>query len=133
MTKRVPFGAKTTRQVKYQIYDPFCRFWFRFIFKYDYMVQMKSFGLLRKIVVRDYPVFSGIALERYSQEKFAESGDWTRIGNWWDRKGENELDLVAEDELSERLLVAEVKRDKSRIDLENFREKFMQFAKAVGF
>ena len=132
VSKRVPFGAKTTRQVKYQIDDSFYRFWFRFIFKYDYMVQMKSFGLLRKVVMRDYPVFSGIALERYFRQKLAESGEWSRIGNWWDRKGENELDLVAEDEFSGRLLVAEIKRDKRRIDLNAVREKYAHFAKATG-
>ena len=131
VSKRVPFGATTTRLVRYQIDDPFYRFWFRFIFRYDYMVQMKSFGLLKKIVVRDYPAFSGTALERYFQKQFAETGEWTRLGNWWDRKGENELDLVAEDELSGRLLVAEVKRDRSRIDLEAVRDKYAQFAKVV--
>ena len=35
------------------------------------------------------------------------------------------------DELSGRLLVAEVKRDKSRIDLKAVRDKFAQFAKVV--
>ncbi len=132
VSKRMPFGAKTTRLVKYQIDDPFYRFWFRFIFKYDYMVQMKSFELLRKIVERDYPVFSGFALERYFQRKLSESGEWSRLGNWWDRKGENELDIVAEDELSGRFLVAEVKRDKKRIDLDDVRERFELFAKTAG-
>ena len=47
----------------------------------------------------------------------------TRLGNWWDRRGENELDG--------RLLVAEVKRDKSRIDLGSARTKFEIFRKAV--
>ena len=55
----------------------------------------------------------------------------TRLGNWWDRRGENELDLVAENELDGRLLVAEVKRDKSRIDLGSVRTKFEIFRKAV--
>lgn len=40
VSKRVPFGAKTTRQIRYQIDDPFYRFWFRFIFKYDHMVRI---------------------------------------------------------------------------------------------
>lgn len=63
VSKRAPFGAKTTRQIRYQIDDPFYRFWFRFIFKYDHLVQMKSFEMLRRIVKRDYPGFSGFALE----------------------------------------------------------------------
>ena len=132
VSKHVPFGAKTTRQVRYQIDDPFYRFWFRFIFKYDHMVQMKSFEMLRKLVKRDYPIFSGFALESYFRARFAESGKWTRLGNWWDRKGENELDIIAENELDGRLLVAEVKRDKRRIDLDAVRGKYETFEKVVG-
>ena len=132
ISKKMPFGAKTTRRIKYQIEDSFYRFWFRFIFKYDYVVQMGAFEVLRKYVKRDYPVFSGFALERYFQRKFAESGEWTRLGNWWDRKGENEIDLIAEDELNDRLIVAEVKRDRERIDLDALRVKFATFTKASG-
>jgi len=127
VSKLVPFGAKTTRLVRYQIDDPFYRFWFRFIFKYDYMVQMKSFGLLRKIVERDYPVFSGLALERYFRKKMAEEGLWSRIGSWWDRKGENEIDIIAESDLDARSIVCEVKRDRSRIDLNALKVKFNAF------
>ncbi len=83
-------------------------------------------------VAGDYPVFSGFALERYFQRKLSESGEWTRLGNWWDRKGENELDIVAEDELSGRFLIAEVKRDKRRIVLDDVRNRFELFAKAAG-
>lgn len=110
----------------------FFDFWFRFIFKYDHMVQMKSFEMLRKLVKRDYPIFSGFALESYFRARFAESGKWTRLGNWWDRKGENELDIIAENELDGRLLVAEVKRDKRRIDLDAVRGKYEAFEKVVG-
>lgn len=132
VSKRMPFGAKTTRQVRYQIDDPFYRFWFRFIFKYDHLVQMKSFDMLRRIVKRDYPVFSGLALERYFHQKFAESGKWTGIGYWWDRKGESEIDLIAENELDGKLLVAEVKRDKRRVDLDDVRGKYEAFVKTTG-
>ena len=132
VSKRMPFGAKTTRLVRYQIDDPFYRFWFRFIFKYDYMVQMKSFQLLRKIVVRDYPVFSGMALERYFRRKMEEDGRWSRVGSWWDRKGENEIDLIAENELDGTSIACEIKRDRSRIDLDALKAKFAVFAKASG-
>ena len=124
LSKRVPFGAKTTRQIRYQIDDPFYRFWFRFIFRYDQMVQMKSFDLLRKLVKRDYPAFSGLALESYFRTRFAESGNWTNLGSWWDRKGENEIDLIAENELHGTLAIAEIKREGRRIDLDLLRRKF---------
>lgn len=132
ISKISPFAAKTTRLTHYQISDPFYRFWFRFIFRYDYMVQMKSFRLLRKIVARDYPAFSGRALEDYFRSKLAETGEWTRIGSWWDRKGENEIDIIAENEIDGTMLVAEVKRDASRISIGRLRNKFDAFSRAVG-
>lgn len=124
VSKRLPFGAKTSRLVRYQINDPFYRFWFRFVFKYDGMVQMKNFDLLRKFVKRDYPTFSGFALESYFRKKFEESGCWSRLGNWWDRKGENEIDLIAHNELDGSCQVVEIKRERTRIDLAALRDKF---------
>ena len=132
ISKTTPFAAKTARLTRYRISDPFYRFWFRFIFRYDYMVQMKSFALLRRIVVRDYPVFSGHALEDYFRTKLAETGEWSRIGSWWDRKGENEIDIIAENEIDGTMLVAEVKRDASRINIGRLREKFDAFSRTVG-
>ena len=96
------------------------------------MVQMKSFDALRKLVRRDYPVFSGFALESYYRAVLAESGEWTRIGSWWDRRGENEIDIIAENEIDGRLLVAEVKREAKRISLDALREKFTAFVQASG-
>ena len=132
VSKRLPFGAKTARLVRYQIEDPFYRFWFRFIFKYDGLVQMKAFEMLRKFVRRDYPVFSGLALESLLRKKLAESGAWSRIGNWWDRKGENEIDLIAQNELENICQVAEIKRDRRRLDLAALRAKFEVCRQALG-
>lgn len=132
VSKRVPFGAKTTRQIRYQIDDPFYRFWFRFIFRYDYIVQMKSFELLRKLVERDYPVFSGFALERYFHAKMAEDEKWTRIGSWWDRKGENEIDIIAANEIEKEVVFIEVKRNATGISLPLLTAKSQSFMRATG-
>ena len=127
--KIVPFGAANSRITRYRISDPFYRFWFRFVFRYEYMVQSGAFDLLRKVVKRDYPVFSGFALESYFRAKFIESGEWGRVGNWWDRKGGNEIDIIAENELTGKMVVAEVKREKQRIDLDVLKRKFAAFSK----
>ena len=118
------YAKESAKGAHYRIRDRFFSFWFRFVFKYSYLLQIRGYDKLRKIIERDYPVFSGFALEGYFHQKFAESGEWTRLGNWWDRKGENEIDLIAENELDNRLLVAEVKRDKSRVDLAVLQAKF---------
>ena len=132
IVKQEPFGATSSKIVRYQIDDRFYVFWFRFIFKYDYMLQIGAYEMLQKLIARDYLVFAGKALERYFRQKFAESGKWTRLGSWWDRKGENEIDLVAENELEHRLEVFEVKMDAGRYREAVLEKKVEAFRRAVG-
>ena len=88
----------------------FYSFWFRFIFKYSYIIEIENYAKLQEIIERDYSTFSGLMLERYFHRVAMESGEFTRIGRWWDRKGENEIDMIAEDELSDSVIFYEIKR-----------------------
>ena len=126
------FAAPSAKSVRYRLNDSFLIFWFRFLFKYGFMLEIKGYDRVREIIRRDYATFSGFALERYFREKFIESAQWTRIGSWWDRKGENEIDLIAENELERTYAVCEVKRDKSRVDIGLLKDKFAAFTKATG-
>ena len=128
-----PLFAKTAaKTARYELNDRFLVFWFRFMYRYSYILELKGYEQLREIVRRDYPVLSGIALEEYFRRKFAESGQWTRIGSWWDRKGENELDIVAENELTGKYAICEVKRQSGKIDLDCVADKFAAFQRATG-
>ena len=49
------------------------------------------------------------------------------MGGWWDRKGENEIDLVCEDEAKGKLDFYEIKREKSRISLKELERKAAAF------
>ena len=71
-------------------------------------------------------------LERYFRQKLAERRMFTGIGGWWDRKGGNEIDIVAEDALSKRALFAEVKRESERVSLDRLREKSEAFMRSTG-
>jgi hypothetical protein len=42
---------------KYEIVDVFLAFWFRFIFKYQSLVEADNFSKLKEIVHRDISVF----------------------------------------------------------------------------
>lgn len=66
---------------------------------------------------------------RSIREKFISEGRYSRIGGWWDRKGENEIDLVCENEFSNVLDFFEVKRDARRIDLAALARKSDAFFK----
>lgn len=122
--KSIPLLAKVeTKNVRYRLCDNFLSFWFRFIFKYYYMVEIGSYTMLREIIERDYEIFSGLALEKYFTARFMEEQRSTRIGGFWDRKGENEIDLITLNELEKSARIIEVKRQKRKIDMERLRTK----------
>jgi AAA+ ATPase superfamily predicted ATPase len=118
ITKVRPFGAKPGgRDVKYRINDNFLSFWFRFIYKYRSSVEIGNRDYVRNIVERDYETYSGLILERYFRAKLIEAKQFSDIGNYWDRKGENEIDIVAVNDMEKRLVFYEVKRNAGKINL----------------
>lgn len=128
INKRQPlFEKSSTKNVRYVIDDVFYSFWFRFIFKYSYIVEIENYQKLKEIILRDYETFTGLMLERYFYRKEMESGQWTRLDRWWDRKGENEIDLIAEDELGKTAVFFEIKRNKERIKLSDLESKVQTF------
>lgn len=91
------------------------------------MLEIENYGSVKTIVNRDYETFSGLMLERYFKRVLIEKQAFTRIGSWWDRKGENEIDIVAENELEETATFFEVKRKAENIDLEVLETKAAVF------
>ena len=133
ISKVTPIFSKVeTKNVRYCVEDNFLTFWFRFIYKYSYMIEIGGYEQLREIIVRDYPTFSGKMLERYFRAKFVEQKSFTRIGGYWDRKGENEVDLVLVNELDKTAEIIEVKRNRAKIDMDKLNDKSVQFRKVVG-
>lgn len=130
ITKRLPvLTPNSQKNVHYEIDDMFFKFWFRFIHKYNYMLEIGKYDKLREVIERDYTTYSGHVLERYFQQKLAEEADITRLGNWWDRKGENEIDIITENELDDTLVFYEVKRQKDNISIGELKKKAEAFFK----
>ena len=125
--KQPIFAKQTSKNAHFQIDDCFFRFWFRFVHKLSYLNELGRRDRMRDIAERDFDVFSGYALERYFTAKIVEDKGCTRIGSWWDRKGENEIDIVSEDEIAETLAFYEVKIDASRFDATRLAEKVEAF------
>ena len=82
-----------------------------------------ALGQLARIIERDFDTYSGFALERYFEQNFREKGYYTRIGKFWDRKGMNEIDLIAVNEIDRIAEIYEIKRDPLRYDEKVLREK----------
>lgn len=132
ISKHQPLYEKSlNKNVHYTIDDHFLRFWFRFIYKYQHVIEAGGYSKLRQIAERDYNMFTGYSLESYFRDVMKERDEYTRIGYWHDRKGENEIDIIAEDEVEQRLEIYEVKRQKKNIDLPLLSEKAGVYMKSV--
>lgn len=128
VSKHLPvLTPNSQKNVHYELDDMFFKFWFRFIHKYNYMLEIGRYDKLREIVHRDYSTYSGHVLEHYFRHKLAEEADITRIGNWWDRKGENEIDIIAENEIDNQLYFYEVKRQRENISIGELKGKAEAF------
>lgn len=129
--KRVrPFGAKEgSRSNKYLIEDNFLNLWFRFIYKFRSAVEIGNLEYVLAIVERDYETYSGIVLEKYFRAKMIDSKQFSDIQGYWDKKGENEIDIVAVNEYEKQLLFFEVKRNKRKISLPLLKSKATEIVK----
>ena len=123
ITKSLPIFAKeNSKKVRYQLSDCFLTFWFRFFYKYQALVENRAFRALGDIIQRDYSAVSGLMMERYFMQKFQEEGRYI-IGKWWDRKGENEIDLIVVDPIQKEAWIYELKKQGFRYNENDFREK----------
>ena len=117
------FSKPSAKSVRYYIADNFLTVWFRFFYKYMNYVESGNIRQLKEIVLRDYPTISGIMLERYFRQKARESGRYTDIGSYWDRKGEHETDIILVNEHDRVLRIGEIKRQAKNIDMRVLNEK----------
>ena len=126
------FQKSANKNIVYAVNDLFLQFWFRFIYKYNYFIEANAYRKLAEIVERDYETYSGKALERYFKEVMKESERYTHIDSWWDRKGENEIDIIAADDLEKRVTFYVVKRQREEVDLNKLKDKVQHFRETTG-
>ncbi len=112
-----PLGSKPNTKVqKYEIVDNFLAFWFRFIYKYQSLIEAQNFDRLKSIIKRDFSTYKGRVLERLFVELFKQQQIYTSIGAYWERGNKNEIDIVAIDDIDKRIVFCEVKLSKKRLN-----------------
>ena len=132
IAKKQPLFEKSlNKNVHYELGDNFLRFWFRFIFRYSYIIEAGGYDRLRQIVERDYESYSGRVLEKYFADKLKEKGIYTRMGYWHSRNGENDIDIITHDELDNRAEFYEVKRQKKDIDIDLLKQRTAVFLQST--
>lgn len=132
ISRNMPMFQKTNRNIHYQIEDNFLRIWFRYIYRYNYMLEVGANKKLKIIMDRDYTTYTGKVLERYFKAKMIESEQYTNIASWWDRRGENEIDIIAVDEIEQAVCFYEVKRQAKDVVIGIVKEKAEHFFHTTG-
>jgi len=117
------FSKPESRNIRWTLNDNFLLFWFRFIYPSQSMIELGKLNKLLEYIKSGYDQYSGLILERYFENKIAEDESVTNIGKNWDRKGTNEIDLVALDIVNKTAIIAEIKRNKNKINLSELKQK----------
>lgn len=122
--KYKPINAKpNSRSQKYRIVDNFLNFWFRFIYRNRSAIETGNFDYVKDVVKRDYSAYCGRVLERFYHGLFAGTNQYNRIGSYWEKGNQNEIDLVAVNDMKKEVVVAEIKLNKEKIDLNGLKGK----------
>ena len=123
ITKSLPIFAKqNSKKVRYALSDCFLILWFRFFYKYQALVENRALKSLAAIIQRDFNSVSGLMMERYFMQKFREEGHYI-VGKWWDRKGENEIDLIVVEPIAKEAWIYELKKQGHRYKEQILRKK----------
>jgi AAA+ ATPase superfamily predicted ATPase len=117
------FSKPESRNIRWNLNDNFLLFWFRFIYSNQQLIELGRNEKLKEYILANYEQFSGLILERYFRDKISQEEEFTQIGNYWDKKGENEIDIIAIDTLKKSAIIAEVKRNKNKINIIALKEK----------
>lgn len=112
------FSHASQRQAHYGIADPYFRFWLEFISPEvkQGQIERRQWEKLIHDTQLALPTFLGTTLEVWHRQQISQTGQWDQVAGWWDRKGENEIDVVAVSEAEKRLFFGECKRNLRKYD-----------------
>lgn len=118
---------------RYFIKDQALRFWFRYIFKNQSLIEIGDVNGLTAKILNDLPTFMGQSFEELTRALLLKRNldgclpfKFTRIGGFWNRKGDVEIDIVAYNEEDGKILFGECKLNGNKFkkgDLQRLREK----------
>lgn len=125
-----PINSKRNSHLqKFYISDNFINFWFRFFYNNISSIETGNFKYIQDVIKRDYNTYSGIFLENLFKELLSDTGKYNRIGSYWEKGNQNQIDIVAVNDMEKYVLLAEVKLNKSRINLDILKKKSVKLIK----
>ena len=125
------FAKAESRNARWQITDCFMRFYFKFIYSNQALIELGQLDVLKNIIINEYETYTGQIHEEYFAAKISEEKRLTKLGRWWDRKGENEIDIIAINDLDKTCDIYEVKRQSKRLSSAKLLDKTEVFKSKV--
>ena len=125
------YTKETSRNIRWEITDCYLRFYFSFIYQNQNLIELGKYDLLKEIILKNYETFSGKTLEKYFTDKIKEEEQITNIGSWWDKKSQNEIDIIAVNDLEKYCKIYEVKRKAEKINLQVLENKISLFKQNI--
>ena len=116
-------AKKESINQKYTIKDNFIRFWFRFIYKNMTIIENERFDYIKKLIERDLSTYSGPILEKLFKEIIGYSSEYGLIGTYWEKGNQNEIDIIAINDIEKKILLCEVKMNKQKININKLKNK----------
>jgi len=127
--RRIPVLEKkaSSKLSSYKIKDEFLSFWFRYIYKKNYLIEVKNWQALFNYIVKDLDNYLGFKFENLVREYLVEQNnskgnifDFEQIGSFWKRPdltGDNkEIDIVAVNKENKTALIGECKLNFNKIN-----------------
>lgn len=130
--RNYPLMAQSlSKNVRYSMSDEYSRFWFRFVDTpvMKNLAESQQWEIMRKLCKKDFESLTGRCLESWFRKKYMLTGLWTDVGTWWDKRGENEIDLIAVNSLEKTIEIAEIKRQPNKINMTILNQKGECFLK----
>lgn len=132
LEKRVPVTEKMphkSRKGLYHISDSFIRFWFTFVYPFKGHLELDNQDQAKERFEQHYvDSFLSFVFEEISRDIFLSlcrkgkiNFNPSKIGAYWDKSGENEIDLLAIDESNKQLFFGECKyHDRQPLAFKNY-------------
>lgn len=133
--RRIPVTeAKREQKIgRYHLKDPLLRFWFRYVYRNQSLIEIGDEEGLAGKIEADLPTLMGWSFEELVRALLLKRNDcsvvpfrFTRIGGFWTKRGDVEIGIVALDEEGGSIFFGECKLNGNRFsagDARRLREK----------
>ncbi len=119
--RRVPIFKKNanSKLTRYYLRDNFLTFWFYFMDRYRSYKELGQNELAFNRIWKELPQYEGKKLEAMVLRKIIEENplniDFSEAGNFWNRKGTLEVDLILLNKNEKIAYIFEIKRNRKKI------------------